>query len=313
MKPTERRKFDLVVIGELNPDLILRGNAVPEFGQVEKIVEEAELTIGSSAAIFACGAARLGLRVAFIGKVGGDEFGDFMLRSLNQRGIDTHGVIRDGKLRTGFSIILVDKGDRAILTFAGAIPELRLEEISPSLLAEGRHLHLTSYFLQCALRPDVPRLFDMAHEAGMTVSLDTNFDPTEEWDGGLHRALEKTDIFLPNEVECRAIAGADDISQAVERLAGKVGTLAVKLGSQGALARRGKETAQSGAMAVGVVDTVGAGDSFDAGFVYGALAGWSLEKSLQLGVACGSLSTRAAGGTAAQPTLEEAAGYLKNG
>src|SRR6185436_18005345 len=83
MSTTEARPdkaFDLVVVGELNADLILRGEVIPEFGQVEKLLDDATLALGSSSAIFACGAARLGLRVAFIGKVGDDEFGKFVRR-----------------------------------------------------------------------------------------------------------------------------------------------------------------------------------------------------------------------------------------
>src|SRR5512139_1181094 len=109
------RDFDIVVVGELNADLILRGDVTPAFGQVEKIIDEATLTIGSSSAIFACGAARLGLRTAFIGKAGNDEFGRFMLRELQQRGIDTRGVVIDPNLPTGLSVILSRPFDRAIL------------------------------------------------------------------------------------------------------------------------------------------------------------------------------------------------------
>jgi sugar/nucleoside kinase (ribokinase family) len=184
LKMTDR-DYDVLVVGELNADLILRGDVTPAFGQVEKLIDDAALTIGSSSAIFACGAARLGLRVAFIGKVGDDEFGRFTLRELNQRGIDAGGVVIDRALPTGLSVILSRPSDRAILTHLGSIAALRFDEIDLSWLSRARHLHLGSFYLLDALRPDVPRLFDEAKARGLTISIDTNYDPTEKWEGGL--------------------------------------------------------------------------------------------------------------------------------
>ena len=119
-------EFDLLVIGEINPDLILQGKDVtPAFGQAEKLVDNAALTIGSSSVIFACGAARLGLKVVFVGIVGDDVFGHFMLREMQTRGIDTNHCIISKQETTGFSVILSQPNDRAILTHAGSIASLR--------------------------------------------------------------------------------------------------------------------------------------------------------------------------------------------
>jgi sugar/nucleoside kinase (ribokinase family) len=310
------KQFDVIVVGEINPDLILSGDVEPEFGQVEKLVDEATLTIGSSSAIFACGAARLGLRVAFIGKIGDDEFGRFMLRSLGDRGIDTSGVVIDQTVHTGLSVILSRGNDRAILTYPGAIPCLSLQDIHLDLVNKARHLHLGGYFIQDRLRPDVPELFEMARQGGLTVSLDTNFDPSGNWDGGLSEALRNTDVFLPNETECCAIAGVQDVNHALSRLVEKVKVVAIKLGARGAIARyrednqQAPEFARAESLSVEVMDTVGAGDSFDAGFLYGYLNGWEIKRALRLGTVCGALSTRKAGGTNAQPTLAEAIQYM---
>ncbi len=304
------RPFDILVVGELNPDLILDGDVVPAFGQVEKVVDQASLVIGSSAAIFACGAARLGLKVAFIGKVGNDIFGDFMLNQLSVRGIDTRRVIRDPVINTGLSVILNRGNDRACLTFPGTIPELTFEEIPVKLLKSACHLHLTSYFIQTALRPDVPALFDLAHQHGVSTSLDTNYDPSETWDGGLAEVLERCDIFIPNAVEALAVTRSETIPAALEKLGALVKTVAIKLGAEGATASSGAEVVSAASLPTLVVDTVGAGDTFDAGFIYGCLAGWDLGKSLRLGCICGSLSTCGTGGTAAQPSLKEALGYI---
>ncbi|MCL4301150.1 MAG: sugar kinase [Anaerolineae bacterium] len=300
------KNIDVVVVGELNADLILTGEVTPQFGQAEKLVDDATLTLGSSSAIFACGVARLGLRVAFIGKIGNDEFGRFVKSYLENRGVDTSGVVVDEQIKTGLSVILSRGNDRAILTYAGSIAALRYEEINQALLARARHLHLGSYFLLNALRPDIPRLFDQAHAHGLSVSLDTNYDPTEMWDSGLAETLIRTDIFLPNAAELRAVTRSADIETALEAIIKQTPLVAVKLGPTGAVARRGTETIRADSLPVAVVDTTGAGDSFDAGFIYGYLANWELLRALRLGCICGALSTRAAGGTAAQPTLAEA-------
>jgi sugar/nucleoside kinase (ribokinase family) len=304
MKP-----YDILVAGEINPDLILSGNVTPEFDQVEKLVDSAVLMVGSSSAIFACGAARLGLKVAFVSVSGDDIFGRFMLDEMNSRGVDTSAVfVRPGG-GTGLSVILNRGADRAILTYPGLIPALTATEVTNDLLRRSRHLHVASYFLQTALQPGLPDLFARAHALGLTTSLDTNWDPSGEW-RGFDELLCRVDVFLPNENEALAITSTKEIESAIRRLGESCKVVAIKLGADGAIARHGGETANAPAIQVEVVDTVGAGDTFDAGFLFGWLNGWSLKKTLSLAVVCGSLSARAAGGTSAQPTLDEAMKYV---
>jgi sugar/nucleoside kinase (ribokinase family) len=302
--------FDVLVVGELNADLILCGDVVPAFNQVEKLIDDASLVLGSSSAIFACGAARLGLRVAFAGKVGDDALGRFVLDQLRVRQVDASHVVVDPDLKTGLSVILNRGADRAILTFSGSIRELAAKDIDPGALAVARHLHLGSYFLLDRLKPDVPRLFAQARRRGLTTSIDTNYDPAEAWNGGLAEALKHTDVFLPNEAELCAIARSATTDDAMAALRALVPTIAVKRGRAGAIAESRGRVATASGLDVDVVDTVGAGDSFDAGFVYGFLAGWDLARTLRLACVCGSLSTRAAGGVAAQASLEEALVHL---
>ena len=299
MKP-----FDVLVAGEINPDLILSGDVEPVFGQVEKVINSAALTVGSSSAIFACGAARIGLRVAFIGKCGDDIFGRFMLNEMQKRGVDTGKVIIVPGGSTGLSVILNRGVDRAILTHLGLIPELRAEDIPDDLLLQARHLHVAGYFLQPNLQQGLPGLFERAHSFGLTTSLDTNYDPSEEW-LGFDKLLSQTNIFLPNEAEAKSLAGTGDVDEAAKRLGATVETLVIKLGAAGALGVSEGEVIKVPSIPVKVVDTVGAGDSFDAGFIYGYLHGWPLEKSLRVAAICGALSTQKAGGTTAQPTLDE--------
>jgi sugar/nucleoside kinase (ribokinase family) len=304
------RPFDILVAGEINPDLILSGNVIPEFGQVEKLVDHATLAIGSSSAIFACGAARLGLRVAFIGLCGEDLFGHFMLDEMQKCNVDVSNVIIRREGQTGFSVILNQAADRAILTHLGLISALRAADISDALLCQARHLHIASYFLQTNLQPDLPGLFRRAHSLGLTNSLDTNYDPSEKWIG-FDELLSVTDIFFPNKTEALSITQTDNVEAAGGQLADKSKIVAIKLGAEGGAIPTNDHMFFVPSIPVNMVDTIGAGDSFDAGFLYGYLNRWSLETSLRFGVVCGALSTRAAGGTTAQPTLDEALAFLK--
>jgi sugar/nucleoside kinase (ribokinase family) len=215
-------------------------------------------------------------------------------------------VLVDPSRPTGLSVVLSKGEDRATLTSLGTIADLRGGIVDPVLLRSARHVHVSSYFLQAGLAADLSELFREAHEAGASTSIDPNWDPAGEWDGGLLSLLSETDCFLPNSVEARAITGVDDIDVAALTLAERGSVVAVKFGQGGGLAVWGDEDVRSESIPTDVVDTTGAGDSFDAGFLAGRLAGWPLGRCLQVAVACGSLSTRAVGGTAAQPTMDEA-------
>jgi sugar/nucleoside kinase (ribokinase family) len=302
------RQFDLLVVGEINADLILRGpDVVPEFGQVEKVVDSGLLALGSSAVITACGAARLGLRTAFAGVVGDDALGRFMLDGMRERGIDVGGCIVDPSVATGVSVILEDAAaarGRAILTAPGSITALSADQVDRTLLAGARHVHCASYFLQDALRPGAADLLATARRLGATTSLDTNWDPSERWDVG--RVLDACDLFLPNEQELLRIAGTAGVEAALARLAPPAMRIAVKRGSAGGSLRSEAGVVSAAAPGVDVVDTTGAGDSFNAGAIYGLLAGLEPARQLALAIACGSLSTLGEGGTSAQPTLAEA-------
>jgi sugar/nucleoside kinase (ribokinase family) len=303
------RDLDLLVLGEVNPDVVVRAaDPRPTFGQVERWVDAIELVIGSSSVIFACGAARLGLRVAMAGVVGNDALGLFMLGAMAERGIETAAVRIDPAVPTGASVVLSGPTDRAILTAPGTMSLLRVADVPPALVARARHLHVGSFFLLDAARPDLPALFAAARAGGATTSLDCNWDPRDAWDGGIRALLAETDVFLPNAAEATRLTGIADVEAAARALVALGPRIvAVKLGADGALAvTTDGAAARSPALAVDPIDTTGAGDSFDAGFLAGWLAGRPLAACLALGVACGSLSTRGVGGTAAQPTLAAA-------
>jgi sugar/nucleoside kinase (ribokinase family) len=304
--------FDLLVLGDVNPDLVLRGgDVVPAFGQAEHLVEEAVLTVGGSGAIMACAAARLGMRVILCGVVGDDLFGRFVCDELERRGVETRGIVTTPERPTGVTVVLSGAEDRAILTMPGTIAELRADAIDRSLLDGARHVHVSSYFLQSGLQADLASIFERVHGAGGTTSIDPNWDPTEAWDAGLLDVLAATDVFFPNAVEATRVARISDVGEAITRLSSQAGLVVVKRGDLGATAGSRGERATVAGRSVPVVDTTGAGDSFDAGFLAAWLAGEPLERALAIANACGALSTRATGGVNGQVTWDEAIGALE--
>lgn len=299
--------FDLVVVGDINPDIAITG-AEPRFGQHEQIVPAIEPTIGGSGSIMAVGAARLGLRVALVGIVGADHFGRIMLAELADHGVDVGWCRIAAGRPTGASVIFNRGDDRAILTALGTIVDLVADDIPEALLARTRHVHIASYYLLDGLRPDVGRLVERAHVAGATVSVDPNWDPTGAWDGGLPALLPTLDVFLPNASEACHLAGTTDPLAAARSLASGAGrpVIVVKLGADGAVAvsADGIGTRAPG-YAVTTVDPTGAGDSFDAAFVAAYAIGLDVPTALDRAVVAGALSTRVAGGTNGQATSAE--------
>lgn len=310
------REIDILVVGEINPDIVVAGpDPVPMFGEVERLVRSIRITVGSSSAIFACGAARLELRVAFYGVVGDDPFGRFMLDALAERGVDVSACRIDRGRPTGASVILTSGHDRAILTAVGTIGAMDVDAIPAALLDRVRHIHSGCFYLQETSRPRLPGFLAKARERGITTSFDTNWDPSGAWDGGVAAMLRAADIFFPNAAEARRIARCDDVEEAARRLA-QTGArdranggplVVVKLGAEGALACRAEgPVVRVPAFPVQPVDTTGAGDSFNAGFLRAWLNGADLVDALRWGAVCGALSTLRLGGVDGQPTLEEA-------
>jgi sugar/nucleoside kinase (ribokinase family) len=305
--------FDLLVLGDANPDLVLTGDVEPRFGQTERLVDDARLTVGGSGAIVATGAARLGLRVAFCGVIGDDPFGHFQRGELERRGVDVGGLVVDAARPTGVTVVLARPDDRAILTHAGTIADLRTDLIDRARLERARHVHVSSYFLQKSLAPQLPAVFGRVRAGGATTSVDPNWDPSGRWDGGLRDLLGHIDVFLPNATEASRIAGIDDLEDAVVALAERAGVVVAKAGAGGALAAHGERLVRAAAPAIEALDTTGAGDAFDAGYLTSMLAGDPIERSLAIANACGALSTRALGGVDAQPTMDEVLAALAEG
>lgn len=303
--------FDLLVLGDAKPDLIVTGGAEVTFGQGERLAEGMRLTLGGSGAIAACGAAALGLRVAFAGTVGEDEFGRYVVEALDAHGVNTDGVRVDPSSPTGCSLVLLRGEREAVVTTPGTIATFGAEHLDRGAVRAARHVHVSSYFLQDALRPTLPELFEEAHVAGASTSVDPNRDPTGDWDRGLFDLLAVTDILFANSAEVRDITGVDDVDIAAEALAERGTVAVVKFFQGGGLAVWGDEMVRSEAIPSSVVDTTGAGASFASGFLAGRLEGWSLDRCLALAVSCAALSSRSIGGTNSQPSMAEALGALE--
>jgi sugar/nucleoside kinase (ribokinase family) len=295
-----RRRFDVLVVGELNVDLILDGmGSLPEVGK-EILARSMTLTLGSSSAIFASNLRCLGPEVAFLGKVGDDLFGSFVVDRLRARGVDASAILAVPGLATGATVALNHGEDRAMITAMGAMEHLRLEDVTREHLASARHLHLSSVFLQPGIAPDVATLFRRARDARMTTSFNPQWDPAEAWDLHLPEILPSVDVFLPNEAELLHLTRARDVPSALAALRPFARTVVVKQGSRGATAQAGaKVVSRPSFLNTRVVDAIGAGDSFDAGFIARFLAGDTLEDCLGHGNLMGAVSTTAAGGTGA--------------
>ena len=300
------KKFDVLVAGELNVDLILNKiDSFPEMGK-EKLAREMTLTLGSSSAIFASNISALGVKVSFIGKIGQDSFGDLVLESLKKRNVNTDFIIADENSKTGATIILNYDEDRAMVTHPGAMEELTIEEITTEHLSTAKHLHISSIFLQPKIKENILDLLVKAKKAGLTTSLDPQWDPNEKWDIDLRRLLPFIDVFLPNETEILHLTKEPDVESALKLLAPFANLIVVKMGNEGsALLRNGNISIQPAFLNENVVDAIGAGDSFDAGFISKFVQGESPIECQRFGNLCGALNTTAAGGTAAFSDYEK--------
>jgi len=295
---TSSRKFDFSVVGELNLDLVLYGLPSELELDREHIASDMRLTLGSSSAIFAHNLALLGNRVAFHSAIGADALGELCLSRLAESGTDVTAVRKFPDKQTGLTVILPRPVERYILTFPGVMADMRFEDLDLDLVFNAQHLHISSLFLQRALRPRVAELFRLAKRAGLTTSLDTNDDPDDRWDLD-NEIFKHLDVLLPNESEaCRLAKGATP-EASLETLAKQVPLVAMKRGEKGAVAKRGDAEVVSSPFAAQAVDSIGAGDSFDAGFLHQYIRGASLEACLRFGNLTGALSTTRQGGTEA--------------
>jgi sugar/nucleoside kinase (ribokinase family) len=213
------------------------------------------------------------------------------------------------------TVILAHPEHRFILTYPGTMFELSYADLNLDYVFSARHLHLSSYFLHKSLRPHVADLFREAKARGLSTSLDTNDDPEGKWGNNLMNVLPFVDIFFPNEREATKIVGTDDLEEAINKLSQVCRLVVVKLGLRGAIARNASGEWRRNGVRVKSVDSVGAGDSFDAGFIHRFLQGATPQECLEYADIAGAYSTIREGGTDAfrdRAALEQFFGeYLK--
>jgi len=305
--------FDVTIAGELNLDLILYGLPETLPPERELLADRMMLTLGSSSAIVAHNLAALGCRVGFQSKIGVDDFGRIALDRLSRGGVDVSKVVQvEEGLQTGLTVIVQRQKLRNILTYPGTIFELRPNDLDFEYLTSARHFHLSSYYLQRGLTQHIPEIFRRIKAAGLTISLDTNDDPDDGWKSGLQEALRYVDVFLPNGREAQKITGASDVESAAKNLAQHVPLVVVKMGEAGAVAWRGGERIISPAVQVDFVDPVGAGDSFDAGFLSQYVRGADLQTCLASANRAGAFSTTRPGGTEAFRDKDRLRNFFEN-
>lgn len=318
--PSAHPQFDVITFSDMCVDLILTGpDVTPQFGQVEKLIEDYTLEMGGSCNIFACQCAKLGLRTAVLGRVGDDSFGRLVLRRLGEAGVDTRYVITDPARKTGLGVALCPPGDRAIITYMGTINAIYPEDVTDEILANTRHVHHGSFYLHTNLLPAIPAIFRRAQALGVTTSLDTNWDPDDCWGGNLMEILPHTDLFMPNDQEAERIfknlnprtpSSVRSVGEPIEAAAQHfldigVRCVTVKAGKQGARVFTNDQRLEGRVEPVTGGDSIGAGDSFDAGFLAGWLRGYNLEKCLEISLACGRSVAGQTGGLAGQLKWED--------
>ncbi len=291
------RPLDIAIAGEINLDLILYGLPAQMPVERELLASDFQMTLGSSSAILAHNLAVLGAKVGFITRTGPDELGKTALARLAESGADVSRCLGNSKHATGVTVLLHHGKERHILTYMGTMTELTVADLDIEYLKSARHFHLSSLFLQQGLWSGLPALFHELKAAGLTLSMDTNDDPEDKWGGVMEELLDLVDILLPNEVEICRIAHRDTLEESLAALAPRIPCIAVKCGARGSIVQMGKERVTALPVAVTPVDTIGAGDSFNSGFLCAWLRGLPPETCARAGNITGALSTLRPGGT----------------
>lgn len=296
----EKREYDAIVVGELNVDIILNDiNSFPEIGK-EMLAGKMDTTLGSSSAILASNLSSIGSKVAFIGKIGNDQNGEIVLDSFRNKGVDTSMIIRSSDYNTGATIVLNFDEDRANITYPGAMEYLVIEDISDEQLSKARHLHFSSVFFQPGIKPDLAILFQRAKSLGLTTSIDPQWDPAEKWEFNYSEILPYVDVFLPNEAELKLITHSRTMAEAIDAIKNYCNILVVKNGSQGStIYQDGKSKHAKSFLNTSVVDAIGAGDSFNAGFLFKFIQNSPINECQIFGNLMGAINTTQSGGTTA--------------
>lgn len=296
----------LIVVGSLNMDLVVRAPRHPRPGET-LIGSQFQTFPGGKGANQAVAAARLGAKVRMIGRVGQDAFGDALLQTARQDGVDTTFIRRDPNAATGVALITLDQaGQNTIVVASGANMQVSAQDIEQAAAAfEGASLLLMQ--LECPLEA-VEAAAELAQRYGIPVVL--NPAPARPLPQSL---LARVDYLLPNQHELQLLAeGEADYATAATRLISNgVRNLVVTLGEEGALLVTPQSQESLPAFKVPVVDTVAAGDAFAAAFCVALAEGKSLRDAVLWGNAAGAIAVTRPGAQPSMPNREELIQFLK--
>ena len=265
-----QKKWDVYVYGDVNIDLVVPGvESLPPFGS-EVDVPVMETFVGGGAALFTLGLAKLGMTPVFQGSIGKDMYGAYIRGLFRELGVDDSLLLDSDTQKTGISISCTNEG-------------LSLKYMDLSKVPYAKHVHVTGYAGRSNHEEYLDVLKRIRAMGDVTVSFDVGWDTTEEWYEGIFDLLPMIDVLFMNETECQHYTRCEDIEAGARRLAEKAGMAVIKLGKRGALAVKDGEVFAAPTYKVNVVDTTGAGDSFNAGFVYGFVSGLPVGECLKRG------------------------------
>jgi sugar/nucleoside kinase (ribokinase family) len=300
----------VLFLGEINVDLILGGLESFPIPDREVLCHSFGKTIGSSTAICACVYASLGGDASFLGLAGKDEYGDFMVNGMADFGIETALVKRTSKVGTGVTINLIHGQNRTQVTYPGAIAEFGPDHFSFDDLEGCDHIHTGGPYPQTRLIGEISSILEFAGRNGITTSIDTQWDPSEQW-SHLQEWLPKLDFFFCNEDEAVSMTGAQSPEKACLKLNEWTACPAVKIGAQGVLIPHRNTVMRIPSPTIEVVDNTGAGDSFDAGFLFARLEkGMSPEKAAEFACGVAARSCTFVGGVNARSSFSDVIKFL---
>jgi sugar/nucleoside kinase (ribokinase family) len=300
----------VVAVGDANPDIIFSGLPNMPCAEQDTLAGSLEVVLGGQTATIARALAHLGQSVTFVGRVGDDYYGRWAAEQLRADGVDTTRLVIDPALRTGATVVLSTGAERAFVTYIGSIAEVRRSDVTETILSEVDHLHIGSYFLQRRLHPDMLDLFQDAKRRGLTISVDPGWDNFMNWDRGILGVLPYVDVFLPNQVEAQQITRTNSPEAALKLLGERGHIVAIKMGSSGCVVHQAHRTLTVPAFQVPVVDVTSAGDVFNAGFLYGFMAGWELERTARFACACGAIAVSKVGSAGIISSVKQVEEFL---
>ncbi len=298
--------YDVLVYGPIFCDFIFTG--LPEMPRLGTEIYARNFTVAvGGSAIVAAGLRRLGAKVGLIADLGNDPMSHLAAQLLDDLGIDQTLMRQHDHPLPQITVALSFPEDRAFVTrFERPATPIDLAPILRKYPA--KHLHIGS-FLAGFDAPDAPAL---ARTAGMTISMDPGWDEGALRDPRLQKMVREIDYFLPSRSELCFMLDQPDVEIALEQAADRMqdGIVIMKDGANGAVAHGKSTRINVPTVAVEPVDTTGAGDSFDAGFIYGLINGYDLKTNMRYGTVCGALTTTVVGGATGTPTLEEVQKWL---